>query len=84
MLSLEEAIAKMTSMPARRMRLNGRGVLTPGAYADILVFDPSQFQDHAVYSAPRRLASGLEYAWVNGRAVWENGAVLHKDAGVCL
>lgn len=83
-LSLEEAIAKMTSMPARRMGLKGRGVLAPGAYADILVFDPSQFQDHAVYSAPRRLASGLEYAWVNGRSAWENGAVMHRDAGAGL
>lgn len=64
--TMEEAIRRMTSQPAARMRLAGRGVLKPGNYADILIFDPEKFRDHATYTEPARLAAGLTYCIVNG------------------
>lgn len=69
LLSMEEAIHKMTGQPAERMKLEGRGVLMEGNYADILVFDPETFQDHATFQDPARLADGLGYLFVNGALV---------------
>ncbi len=64
--SLEEGIRRMTSQPAFRMGLEGRGVLKEGNYADVLVFDPNQFTDRATYTNPTLLPYGLEYCIVNG------------------
>lgn len=65
--TMEEAIHKMTDQPARRMKLEGRGRITEGAYADILVFRPEQFRDNATFQSPANLATGLEYVFVNGQ-----------------
>lgn len=67
LLNFETALAKMTSMPAERIGLRDRGVLRPGAYADLLVFDPAAFLDTATYASPCHTADGLELAFVNGR-----------------
>lgn len=83
-LSLAQAIAKMTSMPARRMKLAGRGVLAPGAFADVLVFDPKQFRDNATFAAPTCPATGLDYAFLNGMPVWRSGEPLCLNAGQYL
>ena len=72
-LTLAEAIRKMTSMPADRMGIRERGILKAGAYADVLVFDPEQFCDHATFTDPARLASGLDLSVINGRIAWECG-----------
>lgn len=82
-LSLQEAIAKMTSRPAARMGLKDRGVLAANAYADLLIFDPSHFRDNATFAAPTRLATGLDWAFLNGQLVWQDGRCLKMDAG-CL
>lgn len=67
---LEQAVYKMTGLPAARFGLAGRGVLQEGNAADIVVFDPVRMQDHATYDAPHRPSDGIEQVWVNGvRAV---------------
>lgn len=65
--TMEEAIYKMTGLPAKRMKLAGRGVLKEGNYADILVFDPKRFTDHATFRDPAQAADGLDYLFLNGK-----------------
>ena len=84
LLTMQEAIHKMTSLPAARMGLAGRGVLKPGAYADVLMFDPDSFTDHATFADPARLATGLDLMLVNGQKVIENDRLLTSGAGRCL
>jgi len=84
LLTMQEAVHKMTALPARRMALEGRGVLRPGAYADVLMFDPDRFMDHATFAAPARLATGLDLMLMNGRRVIENDRLLTSGAGRCL
>lgn len=69
--TLEEAIHKMTGLPAKRMKLAGRGVLQEGNYADILVFDPQKFTDHATFQNPAQMADGLDYLFLNGKLTIE-------------
>ena len=84
LLTMQEAIHKMTMLPARRMALEGRGEIAPGAYADILMFDPERFSDHATFTEPRRLATGLDLMLINGCKVIENDILLTSSAGRCL
>lgn len=67
--TLPEAIKRMTSQPAARMKLAGRGSLVEGNWADVLVFDPDQFRDNATFASPANLATGLDYCIVNGEIV---------------
>ncbi|MEM9404786.1 MAG: amidohydrolase family protein [Acidobacteriota bacterium] len=71
--SLEEAIRKMTSWPATRMRLKDRGALEVGAWADIVVFDLETIEDRATWDEPMLLPSGIEWVLVNGVVVVEQG-----------
>lgn len=68
-----QAIKKMTSLPAARMGIRDRGVLRPGAFADIVLYDPSSVRDVATYNNPHRTSEGIRCVLVNGRVVWENG-----------
>jgi len=72
-LTLEEAIRKMTSWPATRMRLDRRGVIREGAWADITIFDLDRVQDRATYDEPVLFPEGIEYVLVNGVVVIEDG-----------
>ena len=83
-LSLEQAIAKMTSLPARRMKLANRGVLAPGAFADVLIFDPARFRDRATFASPALCAEGMDLVLLNGIPVWQDGCLLDQSAGRCL
>lgn len=67
--TMEEAIQRMTGLPAKRMRLEGRGVLKTGNCADVLVFAPEEFRDYATYQEPTRFSEGLAYCIVNGEIV---------------
>jgi N-acyl-D-amino-acid deacylase len=67
--TLEECVRKMTSLPARRLGVDDRGVLRPGAMADLVVFDPQTVADRATYEQPRRHPVGMPYVAVNGRLV---------------
>lgn len=73
LLTLEEAVWKMTGFPAQRLGLVDRGVLRPGAAADLVAFDPATIRDAATFDDPCRYAEGIPYVWVNGRAVVEAG-----------
>jgi N-acyl-D-amino-acid deacylase len=72
-LPLAQAVHKMTGLPARRLGLTDRGVLRPGARADVVVFDPRRVADRATYEAPHRYPDGIEHVIVNGRLVVRDG-----------
>jgi N-acyl-D-amino-acid deacylase len=72
-LSLEEAIRRMTSLPAENLQLDGRGRLREGAYADVVVFDPIEVRDHATPQTPHRYATGVSHVLVNGTPVISEG-----------
>lgn len=72
-LTLENAVRKMTSLPAEFLRLKKRGLLLEGYKADIAVFSPDTIQDNASYSAPSLFSSGVEYVLVNGKISIEGG-----------
>ncbi len=73
LLSVEEAVRRLTSLPARHLRLEGRGELREGAFADVVVFDPATVRDRATYAEPERLSEGVREVWVNGQRVLRNG-----------
>ena len=72
-MSLEEAVRKLTSLPAGNLRIQDRGQLAPGYFADLVVFDPGTIQDHATYEAPHQYATGVIHVWVNGTQVLRDG-----------
>ncbi len=72
-LTLEEAIRKMTSSVADRLRLRHRGLLREGMQADVVLFDPDTIIDRATFEQPHQLAEGVREVWVNGTRVVENG-----------
>jgi N-acyl-D-amino-acid deacylase len=72
-LSMEEAVRKMTSLPAEKLRLQGKGVIAENHDADITVFDPDTIIDNATYENPRRFSPGIEWVIVNGKVVVEKG-----------
>ena len=78
---LAEAIRKMTSLPARTLRLTDRGRLAPGAFADVIVFDPAEVRDLADYDDPRQYATGMRHVLVNGQPVLADGEVLAARPG---
>jgi N-acyl-D-amino-acid deacylase len=73
LFGLEEAVRKMTALPAARFGLSGRGKIAAGAYADITVFDPATVIDRATFEEPKTPAAGIEHVFVNGRPVWVEG-----------
>lgn len=75
LFSLPEAIRKMTYLPATRFGLADRGVLRPGAYADMVLFDFAAVRDVATFEDPARPSQGIETVIVNGRVAWRHGAV---------
>jgi N-acyl-D-amino-acid deacylase len=77
-LTLEDAIRKMTSVPATNLGLAGRGSLAAGQFADVVAFDPATIQDHATYEQPHQYATGMRHVLVNGTPVLFDGE--HTDA----
>jgi N-acyl-D-aspartate/D-glutamate deacylase len=73
LITLPEAIRKMTSFPAARLGLADRGLLRPGMKADVVVFDPDRIQDQATFKEPEKYATGIEWVFINGTAVVEEG-----------
>jgi N-acyl-D-amino-acid deacylase len=78
LLTLEEAVRKMTSFPARRFRLGKRGLIAPGYAADLVVFDTDEISDRATYDDPKRFPEGISLVMVNGTAAVESG--IHRGA----
>src|SRR3984957_17636182 len=83
-MRLEEAIRKFTSLPASRLRLNDRGVLKAGMWADIVVFDPETITDRATFSAPHQPSVGMQWVLVNGVPVIADGVATNALPGQVL
>ncbi len=72
-ISLENAIYKLTTLPATNLKLKNRGALKTGYYADIAIFDPEKVQDHATFAEPQQFSTGMIHVFVNGTQVLEDG-----------
>jgi N-acyl-D-amino-acid deacylase len=84
LLPMAEAIRKITSLPAEREHLVGRGLLKPGFYADVTVFDPKAIIDKATYAHPNVMSEGIDYVFVNGQLEFEHGKLTGATAGRAL
>ncbi len=73
LVPLEQAIHRLTALPASRLRIERRGALVPGHFADVVVFDPATIRDTATFEDPHRLAEGVRHVWVNGTRVVSEG-----------
>jgi dihydroorotase/N-acyl-D-amino-acid deacylase len=83
-MPLEEAIRKMTSATARRLSIADRGLIQPGLFADIAIFDPETIGDRATYEKPHQLPTGIRYVIVNGAVVMKDGVHTGAKPGKAL
>jgi N-acyl-D-amino-acid deacylase len=84
LFTLETAIHKMTGLPAARFGLSDRGVIAPGAAADLVVFDAERIEDAATFEHPKRPAIGIDTVYVNGAPVWHLGRATGARPGIVL
>jgi N-acyl-D-amino-acid deacylase len=80
-IPIEEAVRKLTSLPAANLRIKERGRLTQGYFADVVVFDPKTIGDHATYEKPHQYATGVRHVWVNGGQVLKDGEPTGAKSG---
>jgi N-acyl-D-amino-acid deacylase len=83
-LRLEDAVRKMTSLPAQKLGLRDRGLLRPGSFADITVFDPDKVIDRATFDAPHQFSEGIVEVFVNGVPVVDKGKITGRLPGRIL
>jgi N-acyl-D-amino-acid deacylase len=83
-VALPEAVRKMTSLAAEHVGLRDRGSIRPGAFADLVLFDPATVMDRATTQAPHLLSAGIARVWVNGQVVFEAGEATGKRPGRVL
>lgn len=81
LFSLEEAVHKMTQLPAQKMKLKDRGTIRDGAVADVVVFDPLEIKDTASFTDPHRYAQGVHSVFVNGAKAYDQGTFLDPKSG---
>lgn len=84
LLSLEDAVRRMTSFPASRLGLKKRGIVTEGYFADLVIFDPDLIADKATYEEPRQFAEGIHHVIVNGQVLLQNGELKRIRPGKVL
>src|SRR5579859_1742198 len=72
-IPLEDAVRRLTSLPAENLKITGRGWLKPGYQADVAVFDPAKIQDHATFAQPHQYSTGMVHVFVNGSQVLKDG-----------
>jgi N-acyl-D-amino-acid deacylase len=80
-ISLQEAIRKLSALPAQNLSLKDRGMLRKGYFADVVIFDPATVQDHATYEKPHQLSTGVEEVWINGIEALHNGNATGNPSG---
>ncbi|HZI55261.1 MAG TPA: amidohydrolase family protein [Verrucomicrobiae bacterium] len=80
-MSLEQAVRKITSLPAQRQGLVNRGLLKEGFFADITIFDPSTIADKATYTEPTQASQGVKFVFVNGQLEFADGQLTGAKAG---
>ena len=80
-ITLQEAIRKLSAFPAATLSLANRGTLASGNYADVVVFDPTTVQDHSTYEQPQQLATGVDDVWVNGVRALRHGEATGAASG---
>jgi N-acyl-D-amino-acid deacylase len=81
LLTLEETVRRMTSLPARTFGFLDRGIIRPGFVADLVIFDPARVSDRATFAEPHQYSEGFDYVLVNGRAVVANGELTDERSG---
>jgi N-acyl-D-amino-acid deacylase len=81
---LEEAVRRMTGLPAAQFGLKDRGRLRAGAHADLVLFDPATIADRATFEQPTKPAAGIASVFVNGRMVWHDGSATGARPGRAL
>lgn len=84
LLTLEDAVRKMTSLPARTFGFQDRGLIREGYWADLVMFDPGRVQDRATFSQPHQYSEGFDLVLVNGEPVVEEGKLTHARPGRTL
>jgi N-acyl-D-amino-acid deacylase len=80
-IPLEEAIRKLSALPAQNLSRKDRGMLRKGYFADVVVFDPRTVQDHATYERPHQLSTGVEEVWINGVEALHSGTATGASSG---
>ena len=80
-ISLDDAIAKMTALPAARLGLTNKGTLRRGADADVVVFDLERIQDRASFDQPNAAPEGLDYVLINGEVAMDHGRIVRAGLG---
>jgi dihydroorotase/N-acyl-D-amino-acid deacylase len=83
-LTLEDAIRKFSALPSQRLRLEGRGLLRVGMWADVTIFDPATIRDLATFDNPNQLSQGMDYVLVNGVPVIDQGKMTGARPGKVL
>lgn len=84
LISLQEAIKKITYLPAKTFKIKNRGVIKKGYFADIVIFDPAEIQDSATFDEPYRISKGIKYVIVNGKISVVDGTLTGKRSGRSL
>jgi N-acyl-D-amino-acid deacylase len=84
LLTLEDAVRRMTSFPANRLGIKDRGMIAEGYVADLVIFDPDRIRDRATYEYPRRFSEGIDYVSVNGKILLEKGELKKGQPGKVL
>lgn len=84
LISMEQAVRKMTSLPAQRLGLSDRGLIHDGLVADLTVFDPRTIRARATYEMPKQMSEGVEYVLVNGHVVLDAGEMTGARPGISL
>jgi N-acyl-D-amino-acid deacylase len=83
-LTLEDAVRRMTSLAAQRLGLKDRGLLREGYWADVVVFDPGRVRDTATFASPKQYPEGINFVLVNGRVVIDKGNHTGERPGMAL